>query len=845
MPKNRIRPSIFAKLFLLSILVSACASPAARDAQDSDPPLITPTADAGSLKEKPSTPDADHPFPERIYPIVLEGDAGSVKTAEFSPDGTHVVTAHDNGTAIIWDILTGTQLVLLQGHNKSLTSAHFDAAGERVVTASLDGTARVWEVLRGDQLALLTGHDNFVNAARFDPSGERVVTASQDGTARLWDSRTGDQLAVLSGHGGPVMDAIFHPNNGQIATANGHSTVMLWDADTGEEIYVMPDSVLRGQLSNLTVHEIVFNADGSHIVSAGEDGIVNMWDTESGAQLLSIPAHGRGLTLIDLSPDGRYVVSASCFSGLVKIWDTADGSELAAFNHGSIINDLAFSTDGTSVITAGSDPAVRVWDATSGALLYILEGHTAPVFTIRLSPDSDKVVTTSGDGSARVWSLSLAAETATEEIAEAVQTDLSPDGPWLAFAGPDGLWAVNADGTGLTQVSGRDFGYDLDMQSWAASRSGHLAYITTENSHQNASLHISVFPDPKHATVIPLTVDATEPAADASPGNPALDAVKVAIQDDSFAWSPDGRWLAFSGVIEGTTTDLYVYDSVTDLVTRLTDQPTHESRPLWSQDGSVLLYTALEGANIDTGMHVQAFWQTTIDGSSRIKVREGDDQLTGWISDNKAIFYSIDTICGKKNILAVDQSHTEYSIWTGYFDRMGYDPQSGAVVVAVWEDTATSGACEVEQGSGLYLVGEQSAVPIRIVEDDVREIVWSEAAQLFFARTDYGQLAVALTGSFIDLDVPDGASGFPQVAPINQELAWQGDGLWISALTSSLDSPPRQIMKDRTRLVNWVPRGSHLLFITADALYAAPGPEFMPALASEIGAVSSAVWVMP
>jgi len=512
------------------------------------------------------SPD-EEPLAERVYPIVLEGHSDSVKSAEFSPDGTLVVTASDDRTAIIWDVLAGAPIAVLQGHSNSLTSAHFDDTGARVVTASLDGTARVWDAASGEQLAVFLGHEDFVNDARFDPSGRRVVTASEDGTARLWDARTGDLLAVLSGHGGPVMSAIFNPNGSRVATANDHSTVGIWDAVDGSELFVLPESILEGQYTNLAVRAIVFSPDGSRLVAAGDDGHVNVWDTQTGTNLLSINAHGRGVTWADLSPDGNRIVSASFLAGVASIWNASDGSELATINHGGIIGDVVFSTDGRSVATpVGSD--VRVWDAVSGEMLVVLEGHTGAIYTVEFSPNGEELVTASADRTARIWNVSIAAQEAEQDAA----TGLSLEGPWWVFAGADGLWAVNADGTGATRISEHGFGYyGIDITGWTASRGGHLAYITTQDTYYNASLHITSLPNLQDEAVVPLTVDETEPSRHAVPGDPALDAVNVVIQDDSFAWSPDGRWLAFTGMLEGPTSDLYVYDTTTDHITRLAD----------------------------------------------------------------------------------------------------------------------------------------------------------------------------------------------------------------------------------------------------------------------------------
>lgn len=70
----------------------------------------------------------------------------------------------------------------------TVTSAAFSPDGSRVVTASEDGTARVWEAASGRELAVLRGHTDAVTFVKFDHDGSRVLTASEDATARIWDS---------------------------------------------------------------------------------------------------------------------------------------------------------------------------------------------------------------------------------------------------------------------------------------------------------------------------------------------------------------------------------------------------------------------------------------------------------------------------------------------------------------------------------------------------------------------------------------------------------------------------------------------------------------------------------
>jgi hypothetical protein len=59
-----------------------------------------------------------------------------VTALRFSPDGQRVVSAFEDGTARLWDALTGKPLGEPMKHDEQVNSAQFSADGQRVVTAS-------------------------------------------------------------------------------------------------------------------------------------------------------------------------------------------------------------------------------------------------------------------------------------------------------------------------------------------------------------------------------------------------------------------------------------------------------------------------------------------------------------------------------------------------------------------------------------------------------------------------------------------------------------------------------------------------------------------------------------
>ncbi|MGH4019986.1 MAG: AAA family ATPase [Pseudonocardiaceae bacterium] len=69
-------------------------------------------------------------------------------------------------------------------HDGSVHAVVFSPDGSRVATASRDGTARVFDAVSGAEQARLA-HDGSVWSVVFSPDGSRVATASGDGTARV------------------------------------------------------------------------------------------------------------------------------------------------------------------------------------------------------------------------------------------------------------------------------------------------------------------------------------------------------------------------------------------------------------------------------------------------------------------------------------------------------------------------------------------------------------------------------------------------------------------------------------------------------------------------------------
>ena len=64
---------------------------------------------------------------------------------------------------------------------------------------------------------------------------------------------------------------------------------------------------------------------------------------------------------------------------------------------------MAFSADGSRIVTGSADRTARVWDARPGTSPVVLKAHTGAVTSVAFGPDGRRVITGSDDGTCKLW----------------------------------------------------------------------------------------------------------------------------------------------------------------------------------------------------------------------------------------------------------------------------------------------------------------------------------------------------------------------------------------------------------------------------------------------------------
>jgi WD40 repeat protein len=120
---------------------------------------------------------------ERSTARLLGRHLGRVESVAFAPNGSHVASASNDGTVIVWDLSGGH--VTLRGHRGRVNDVGFSSGGTTVVSGGIDGTVRVW-TLTGDWRDLIDPHAGAVTSVAYTPDG-RIVASTDAGLVAFFD----------------------------------------------------------------------------------------------------------------------------------------------------------------------------------------------------------------------------------------------------------------------------------------------------------------------------------------------------------------------------------------------------------------------------------------------------------------------------------------------------------------------------------------------------------------------------------------------------------------------------------------------------------------------------------
>jgi WD40 repeat protein len=186
-----------------------------------------------------------------------------------------------------------------------------------------------------------------------------------------------EKLAHIGPFNAHLRSLAMHPNGSTVAGGFDDGMIYLWASDTQR---------LAGTMQHVAefahIYGLTFSPDGKTLASASDDASLRLWDVSSCREIARLAQQRPddddphweweqwdGFTphTPAFSPDGKLLACGQIGGGIIKLWDVLSMKERAPLaGHPRHIVTLAFSPDGTLLLSGSHDNTVGVWDIATG-----------------------------------------------------------------------------------------------------------------------------------------------------------------------------------------------------------------------------------------------------------------------------------------------------------------------------------------------------------------------------------------------------------------------------------------------------------------------------------------------
>lgn len=282
--------------------------------------------------------------------------------------------------------------------------------GDMVASGSDDGTVKLWAYDNPAQAirtyGTLTKEPDGIRSVVFVSDGKQLIGASEKGMLYRWNVSQPDIPGQTRAHNGPILSLLAVPGTSRLVsiTPNGH--IRTWQVTpTGI------DSVQHTQV-NYPLYSARLTPDGKQLYCGSNNGQMVRFDLASLKEkpaVISRREFGNRVTALAFSPDGTRLVTGNA-AGLIYSWDLkggdpeATGSQVAG-RHQSTVNDIAFTPNGKLLATCSSDWSIHLLDYSALSVQQqpiVITDFDSWVLAIRFTSDGRRLVACSADKTVRI-----------------------------------------------------------------------------------------------------------------------------------------------------------------------------------------------------------------------------------------------------------------------------------------------------------------------------------------------------------------------------------------------------------------------------------------------------------
>jgi WD40 repeat protein len=426
------------------------------------------------------------------------------------------------GTLLAATLFNPRLVSFLHGHPKPVDAVAFtEPHGELLATGDYDGNIVLWNVkTHRRQRVFPKFFKDAVRAIAFSPDGKYIAASSKDGSVVLGDvqAERPDRLPAIPGEKGDVWSIAFSRDSTLLASADNKGRITIWDVAT-RMLTTAPKP------AGEETRSVSFSRSGALLAAGDSEGYVIVWQRQ-GAEWVQIdrfPAtsaneaerkqRGVRITCVAFHPRDENLLASGSRDWTVNLRDVIAKRNVAQGRHwGGSVNSLAFSPDGSIIVSGAQDGLLRLWkvpqvrsllsalspapftvpptDAPPGSSMQSfdrLSGHIGWVLAVGFSPDGHTAASGGVDREAILWDIQHASPEDSNSPGGLNASDTS-SGDFVLGLSPGGKLVVTgySDGRIVCQdrISGKESNppaHNKPIKSIDFSRDGRFMIVSSSD----------------------------------------------------------------------------------------------------------------------------------------------------------------------------------------------------------------------------------------------------------------------------------------------------------------------------------------------------------------------------
>ncbi|MEZ6143595.1 MAG: protein kinase [Zavarzinella sp.] len=403
----------------------------------------------------------------------LRGHTGTIYGVSFSDDSARLASVSADGTTRLWDVANKQERAIFEpdrrrpgneDEERFIRSVSFCPDGINVATGGIDGVIRVWGYIAQRDSRLELEVPGPFRAAEISQDGSTMAVIDKAGRVHVWVWNRADDFVSttptfsLRNFAGESQRLALNADGTKVAVYSQGESVRVWDTRSlvkkepssvliprceaiamafhGDQfVVIQPNHTIRCyNQNNLKIRYeattnvgkpsvLAFSTDGTKMVTAGTLAL-QIWDAQTGKELYSSPtAHFSPIVKLAVVPGSttkQWTIASGDERGIVRLWDIQPSgiqpkgslldqelkvTERFTLNGiGETVHTMFFTSEGKSLITAGNDRLIRVWDPEIGQERASLAGHTNAIYAATIQQwESQRLISLDQTGMIRIW----------------------------------------------------------------------------------------------------------------------------------------------------------------------------------------------------------------------------------------------------------------------------------------------------------------------------------------------------------------------------------------------------------------------------------------------------------